>query len=39
MLSKDTILIRFKNENKDDTFVRVLSDNEFMNEFKRRAND
>ena len=35
---KDAILIRYKNDN-EQTYVRVLSDTEFINEFKRRAND
>eukprot|EP00347_Sterkiella_histriomuscorum_P006724 403351677 len=42
MQYKDAIIIRFKSESKDDSnqeYVRVLSDTEFLNEFKRRAND
>ena len=35
---KDAILIRYKNDN-EQTYVRILSDTEFINEFKRRAND
>ena len=39
MYYKDAILIRFKGEKKEENYVRVLSDTEFINEFKRRAND